>query len=255
MVQQKQPNHSSPALAIHLFFRGFQLISVPGIRKFVIIPLCVNVILFSAAFSYLIVKLQQWFAIMDDWLPSWLNWLEWLLWPLAIISIVVAFSFIFAAVANWLAAPFNGMLAEKVEQYLTGEPLTDNGWLDLIKDLPRLLLREWKKLLYYLPRALLCLVFFFIPLFGQTLAPFVWFIFSAWMMAIQYLDYPFDNHKIPFSTMRQALAGRFTESMSFGIMAMLFTMIPVVNLLVMPVAICGATALWVENYRPQLRTR
>jgi CysZ protein len=26
-------------------------------------------------------------------------------------------------------------------------------------------------------------------------------------------------------------------------------MIPIVNLIVMPVAICGATALWVEHYK------
>ena len=29
----------------------------------------------------------------------------------------------------------------------------------------------------------------------------------------------------------------------------LFTMIPVVNLVIIPVAICGATAMWVDCYR------
>ncbi|PZL88178.1 sulfate transporter CysZ, partial [Pantoea graminicola] len=32
----------------------------------------------------------------------------------------------------------------------------------------------------------------------------------------------------------------------------LFTMIPVLNLVIMPVAVCGATAMWVDRYRSQL---
>jgi CysZ protein len=31
----------------------------------------------------------------------------------------------------------------------------------------------------------------------------------------------------------------------------LFSAIPVVNLFVMPVAICGATAMWVDQYRDE----
>lgn len=248
-------NTVSPSSGIHHFFKGFELIQVPGIRKFVVLPLLINLVLFALAFGWLLTQLQTWFSALDQWLPSWLGWIDVILWPLAIISIVIVFSFIFAAVANWIAAPFNGMLAEKVEQYLVGEPLTDNGWLDMFSDLPRLLAREWKKLVYYLPRAAIFLCLFLVPVVGQTVAPLIWFLFSAWMMAIQYLDYAFDNHKVPFSTMRQALAANKGQSYSFGIMAMLFTMLPIINLIVMPVAICGATSLWVSRYRSTLRTR
>jgi hypothetical protein len=45
-------------------------------------------------------------------------------------------SFIFSSVANWTAAPFNGLLAEKVEQILTGEAMNDTGMLDVVKDVP-----------------------------------------------------------------------------------------------------------------------
>lgn len=55
---------------------------------------------------------------------------------------------------NWLAAPFNGLLAEKVEQLLTGKPMNTGSGMDVVKDLPRILGREWIKLKYYLPRAL-----------------------------------------------------------------------------------------------------
>ena len=67
------------------------------------------------------------------------------------------------------------------------------------------------------------------------------------MMAVQYCDYPFDNHKVPFKTMRRTLNESRSNSFSFGIMVSVFSMIPVVNFLVMPVAICGATKMWVED--------
>jgi CysZ protein len=105
------------------------------------------------------------------------------------------------------------------------------------------------KLLYYLPRALgFLLLFFILPVAGQIL----WFLFSAWMMAVQYCDYPFDNHKISFKDMRRVLIKRRSSSFSFGIMVSLFSMIPIVNFLVMPVAVCGATAMWVDELNQEV---
>ena len=68
-------------------------------------------------------------------------------------------------------------------------------------------------------------------------------------MAIQYKDYAFDNHKVPFDDMKVELASNKGLSYSFGITAAVFSMVPFVNLVIMPVAICGATALWVDHYR------
>jgi CysZ protein len=106
--------------------------------------------------------------------------------------------------------------------------------------------RELSKLVYYLPKALLFLILLlFIPVFGQVM----WFLFSAWMFAVQYIDYPFDNHKIPFVEARQHLKQKQGLSYGFGTAVLIFSMVPIVNLIVMPVAVCGATRLFVENYR------
>ena len=89
------------------------------------------------------------------------------------------------------------------------------------------------------------LVFFLLPVIGQV----VWFLFTSWMMAIQYCDYPYDNHKISFANMRSQLRGDLTGSYSFGITVSIASMVPFLNLLVMPVAVCGATAMWVDRYK------
>lgn len=238
---------------IQYFMDGFSLIKQPGLRRFVVVPLLCNLVLFAGALMLAINYLAQLMQWVDASVPSWLDWISFLLWPLLIIAVLIVFSFIFSAIMNWIAAPFNGLLAEKAEQLLTGKPLYTGGAMDAVKDLPRVFGREWQKLKYYLPRALLVLILFFIPVVGQTVFPVVWFIFSAWMMAIQYCDYPFDNHKVTFSDMKFALKQTRGSSMSFGVAVTVFSMVPIVNFIVMPVAICGATAMWVDKYRDVYR--
>lgn len=245
--------HHSPARSqgIHYFSEGWRLVRLPGIRRFVIVPLLLNIVLMGGAFIWLFWQLGKWVPALMTLIPGWLQWLSYLLWPLCMISIVLIFSYFFSTVANWIAAPFCGLLAEQLEARLTGKPLPDSGWGALVRDLPRIMKREWQKFVWYLPRALGLLLLHFIPGFGQTVAPLLWFLFSAWMLSIQYCDYPFDNHKVSFREMRQALKQHKTDNMQFGALVSLFTLVPILNLAIMPVAVCGATAMWVDRYRGQ----
>lgn len=231
------------------FFKGFSLIRQKGVRRFVFIPLTINVLLFGIAFYLVYLELNTYIAKIMAWLPSWLDWLSVVIWPLAVLTVLILFSFVFSTVANWLAAPFNGLLSEKMEAILSGQPAPKGDMLDIVKDIPRTLSREWQKLRYYLPRAIgFFIILWLLPIVGQI----IWFLFIAWMMAIQYKDYPFDNHKVPFTQMKEVLKQNQGLSYSFGGTVALFSMIPIVNLVVMPVAICGATALWVDHYQKNL---
>lgn len=245
--------HSSKQPLAHsgagYFFKGFELIRLKGIRRFVFIPLLINFALFSVAFYFMFIELEHYMTSLMNWLPSWLDWLSAILWPFAVLTILVIFSFLFSTAANWLAAPFNGLLSEKIEKILIGKSSTSGSMLDVVKDIPRTLGREWRKLIYYIPRAIgFFILMWILPVIGQI----IWFLFVAWMMAVQYKDYPFDNHKIPFSVMKQVLKEHQGLSYSFGLSVAIFAMIPIINLVIMPVAICGATALWVDHYRDDL---
>ena len=233
----------------HYLFQGLKLVSQPGLRRFVLLPLLTNLLLFAAAFYWFFSQLS---ALSERWLsqlPEWLAWLEYLLWPVAIITILLLFSFVFGMLANWIAAPFNGLLAEQVEARLTGVQPPEVSMTQLLKDVPRILSREWQKLKYYLPKAIGCLILFFIPLLGPTVAPLLWLLLCAWMAAIQYCDYPYDNHKIRFEIMRDDLKNYRGTNLGFGLLVSLCTALPIINFLIMPVAVCGATAMWVDLYR------
>ncbi|MCK6262216.1 sulfate transporter CysZ [Vibrio sp. ZSDE26] len=233
------------------FFYGIELAMTPGIRRFVLLPLLANVLLVGGALFYLFSNMDSWISQWMGQLPEFLSWLSYLLWPLIVITILATFSYFFSTLANFIAAPFNGLLAEKVEEYLIGAPINDDGFSALIKDLPRIFAREWRKLLYIFPKAVGLFILLLIPALGQTVGPFLWFIFTAWMLSVQYCDYPFDNHKVEFNKMRYSLKQNQTKTYSFGSLVAIFTTIPILNLVVMPIAVCGATAMWVSEYKEQ----
>ena len=231
------------------FFYGLELAVKPGIRQFVLLPLLANVLLVGGALFYLFSHLDVWIEQLIGQLPGFLSWLSYILWPLLVLTILATFSYFFSTLANFVAAPFNGLLSEKVEGHLTGKAVNDDGMLAVVKDTPRILAREWKKLLYVLPKAIGLFILLLIPALGQTLGPILWFGFTAWMLAVQYCDYPFDNHKVPFNEMRNSLKQKQGKAYSFGALVAIFTTIPILNLIVMPVAVCGATAIWVAEFK------
>src|SRR5918992_14665 len=94
--------------------RGSGLITQPGIRRYVIVPLLINFALFGAAIWY---GASQFEALLDWLLPNWLEWARWILWPLFAASALLVVFYAFTLIANLIGAPFNGLLAEKLEAH------------------------------------------------------------------------------------------------------------------------------------------
>ncbi len=234
---------------LHYFTEGWRLMLHSGLKRYVFLPILVNILIIGGAFYGIYTQLSSWMTWVMSYVPSWLQWLSYLIWPIALLSIVVFFGYFFSTLANIIAAPFNSMLAAKVEIMLTGHTPSDDSWMSLAKDVGRALQREMQNLAYYLPRLIGILLLFLVPVIGTFIAPIVLFAFNAWMMAIQYNDYSFDNNKVSFPTMRARLMQDRTDNFIFGALVNLVTMIPIINLFIMPAAVCGGTLQWVEKYR------
>lgn len=229
----------------HYLFQGFALICRRELRVYVLMPLLINVILFLGLIfisTHFFERLTVW---VDHFLPGWLLWLNWLLWVLFMMGVGLFLIFCFTMLANSIAGPFNSLLAGKVERYLTQKTLPNEHWAATLKDIPRTLGREWDKIGYFIPRATICLILFFVPII-QLAAGVIWFLFNGWMMAIQYLDYPADNHREPFKTFMIKLGKHKAPALGFGNLVMLLSFIPLLNCVLMPAAVAGATAFWVD---------
>jgi CysZ protein len=229
---------------------GFKLILKPGVRLYVLIPLLINTLLFAAAIIYGATSLNSLIeGLLAKW--EWLEWFEWLkflLWPIFIIIALTIVFFCFSIIANLIGAPFNGFLAEAVEKEITGNIIESDNNQSLLQTIIISIKSEFQKLLYFVIRAIPLLVLFIIPIV-HIAAPMIWFLFTAWMLTIEYGDYPMGNHNIVFKMQREKFSANRQLAFGFGSGVMLITMIPVINFLAMPVAVAGATRMFVEHPR------
>ena len=105
--------------------------------------------------------------------------------------------------------------------------------------------REGRKLLYHLPRLLGVFVLTLIPLINAA-APVLWFLFGAWTLAVQFADYPLENRGRPFRDTLTLLRANRAAALGFGACATLALAVPLVNFLLVPVAVAGGTLLWLR---------
>jgi CysZ protein len=231
-------------LGITYFARGFKLIRKPEIRAYVLMPALINFVLFGG----LIWLGYAQFAPLVEWMmsfvPGFLDFLRWIIWFLiTILSAIIVF-FTFTPVANIVAAPFNALMSEKIEALLTGNTMDSNTtFIQLALSSVR---SQLGKLFYIMLWSVALLLFSLIPLVNFA-APVLWVIFGSWLLSLEYLDYPMGNHKLEFSQQKRVLGARKGLALGFGGATMVLTSIPLLNFIVMPVAVAGATALWVEQ--------
>ncbi len=241
--------NENPLKGIDYLLQGFSLIFKKEIRAYIIMPILINIALFISMFTLGIHYFHQFILWFNHLLPHWLQWLQWLLWVLFSILIFALYAYTFTLLTNLIGTPFNAFLSEKVEQYLTGSTLqTPSTWQSILKSIPRSLGRQFQLIIYYLLRAAILLLLSFIPII-HIFAAIAWFLFTAWMLTVQYIDYPMDNHHIPFKEMRGLLQQKKLLSFGFGISTLLFIYIPIINLFVMPAAVAGATKMWIDKYK------
>ena len=212
--------------------RAWHLLKTPALRPFVLIPLLINTVLYTVALTLGYLYLDHW---LTQLMPAGLFWLRWLIYPLSFMSFCVVGFFSFTLFANIIAAPFYAKLAAKTLVLIqapvlaTHEPSMREIWQ-----------AEYKRLSYTLTRAVPLLLLFTLPVIN-LLAPLVWFLFSAWCIALEYFAFPLENQGILFTQQKEMLQSTRWNALSFGSVVALGLSIPFLNIIVAPVAIVAAT--------------
>ena len=243
---------------ISAFARGFgyllqgaAMLPRKGIRIHLIIPLLINIVLFVAGSWLLFDQLSAFVDSYTSGLSDW-EWLAGLMFLIKIVIFTAAVTVVFIGVsmiALLIAAPFNAVLAQSVEQQLLGGFMNENeSSLSIMAQIPHLIMEEVHKLIYFIVRAIPLLILFVIPVINIA-APALWLGFGAWMLAITYSAYPLENHEIPFKDQHAIVKQSRWATFGFGVAVLLVTMIPLVNLVVMPAAVAGATVLYTKELK------
>jgi len=230
MMLEKKANN--PLLALSYFLKGLNLLLSKDLRSFLLMPLFINFVLYMVA---LLLGYHYLNDLINQSIPGWLHWLRWLLWPLFFISFFISGFFTFTVLANMLAAPFYGRLSAKTLKLITGQT-------DAIVEQPmaKVMAAEFKRVAYLATRAIPLLILFVIP--GINLiAPFLWGVFGAWGMALEYFAYPLENQGILFTQQKELVQEIRFGALTFGGMTMIGLTLPMINIVIAPAAVIGAT--------------
>jgi CysZ protein len=237
--------------AFFLPWHGLRLVFSRGLRRFVMVPLVVNIVLFTGL-AYLGVYYFE--TAMDSWLPTdgWLSYLRGLFWVLFALTYAVILFFGFTLLANLIAAPFNSLLAARVEERLTGRaPPADQT--SLLRTAGPAIASEISKLIYLATRAIPLAILMVVP--GVNIIASVgWLVFGAWFLAVEYGDYPMANHALRPAKQRARLRRHRFKALAFGAGVGIMILIPFMQFAVMPAAVAGATRLWVDDLQPSPAT-
>ena len=237
MLFDKKGNN--PVLAVGYLLKGLSLLTSTSLRSFILIPILINLMLYSAALTLGYYYISD---LINQFIPSWLHWLSWVLWPMFFISFFIAGFFTFTVLANLLASPFYGKLSSKTLVLVSNTVAEAKE-----QPLPLVVSAELKRATYLLTRAIPLVILSFIPGLN-VLAPFLWALFGAWGMALEYCAYPLENAGVLFTEQQQLLKSVRLGALSFGGVAALAITIPLLNILIAPAAVIGAT-LYVNDIK------
>lgn len=220
----------------------------PGLLKYVVIPFLINVVTFSLAVCFGL-KL---FGRVVEILPQGDTWYYLLLygvfWVFAVLLVLVLVFFTFTVIGNLIAAPFNGLLSERVEGLQTGtlpdDPFTLKG---VLLDSGRSLFVEAKKMTVFILGMVLLLLLNLLPLVGTFLYAastlFVTLFFLAW----EYLSFVHERKKLNFSSQYSYLKQRKILLLGFATGVLAVLAIPLLQLFCIPLAVIAATLLWCDE--------
>lgn len=224
------------------FFSGFGMVlGVGSIRKWAVIPMILNVLLFGTlavlvflyagdAEKYLFGEAQ------GKWGSAGHIALQVLIIVVGLAAVVVL-SLVLSSV---IAAPFYTKLAEAALLHLTGRVIADSGpiWKIAIKTI----LQETGKLAVFIGVQAVLFGIGLIPIVGQIVAGGVTFL----LLAFEFGDYSLEAYGYGLVDRYKFTVRNPGRSLGFGSAAFLVTLVPFLGILVAPVAVAGAARMVVR---------
>lgn len=187
-----------------------------------------------------------------DWVSRILTVLHSIVEVFAFFLIALLLGVICAATSSVVAAPFNDVLSEVVEQREAGIAPPPFAMARVVRDAGRTIRMEALKLACYLavmvPMWILSLL---LPGVGQVAYFLFAGLFSAAYFALDYTDWPASRRGLGIRQRLAVLRSQPWLLLGFGACVWLLMWVPFVNLWLMPAAVAGGTRLWLDLEQSQ----
>lgn len=232
---------STVGLGASCFVDGAKLARSRPLRRFVWAPLAASLV----CVALLLGVGYTWVADASGWVvaatPAWLDWLGHLVAALLYVLGLIVAGWLVGLVAVLVASPFLGALSARAEQEQFGT--APSYAPSVVEAVSQAFRREARKLRYHLPRLAGVFLLTLVPVVNVA-APVFWFVFGAWMLAVQFVDYAAENRGLDFAETLAVLRANRAAALGFGAIAGALLAIPFAALVVIPAAVCGGALLW-----------
>jgi len=258
--RMSEPNHVAAGSflgqnrPLSLFGWGFLLplraakliLDSPRLRRWSLVVLLISLVLLAALVVLLILGTGTILGLVwprpDDW------WL--LLWfPLAILL----FSLLFVAGASTVptiaTAPILDFLSEETERLLGAELPPEGGIRKFLRETVGAVLKAALRVLILLAGYGVLLFFWLIPGIGQALWTVGSVGWTIYWIAYEYLDITANRHEYGFLEVVRAVRAHASASLGFGAALYLMLLVPLLNVVFIPVGAVGAAIFFVELRR------
>jgi CysZ protein len=164
--------------------------------------------------------------------------------------------FTFTALSHLIAAPFNDLLSEEVELKVLGKKIDDRfSWQKLTHEAWRAIKEEIKKISVFGLLQILILIFNLIPFIGQFVYAALSLTITWFMLAFEYVDIPMDRNQLEFFQKIKTLRSNLFLFLGFGLASSLLIIIPVLNLVFLPICVVTGTLLYTDIKKHEQKSR
>jgi CysZ protein len=227
---------------IRYFGQGFSLLARrPRLLLIGMLPAVLTTVVLLGAMIALIANLGHLAVLLTPFADGWSDGgrlAARLAAGLALVVVAVLLGLVgFTAVTLLLGGPFYERIAERIEDDLgvAEGHLELSGWKQFVSGLRDGIVLLLRSLLFTIPLFLAG----FLPVVGQSLVPVAAVLMTAWFMALEVIAVPFYRRGIGLRRRTALLRRRRMLALGLGLPAALLCMIPLLAIVVMPVAFAG----------------
>ncbi len=233
---------SYPLRAVKLFRQQ------PGLLRYLIIPFLINLLVFSTTVYF---GLDLFQGMLETYAPGTEVWygviLYYLAWMVALLLTTVVVFFAFTVIGNLIASPFNELLSEKTEVYVSGIANGERFSLSRFwQESRHALFVEIKKMTVFVVGMALLFGINFIPGIGSLIYAVLAPAFTLFFLVIEYMAFVLMRKQLSFAEQRRYIFKRPILMLGYACGVFIVLAIPFVQFFSIPLAVVGATLLWCD---------
>lgn len=233
---------ATPFRALNFLLSNLRLV------RYFLFPFAINVVVFGlGTWAFL----HYFGDLLHSLVSSPEVWYQYILYYFAAVVLALLFAVVlvfgFTAVGNLVASPFNDVLSERTEEIRSGQRNEEPFSMKvLVGDAQMAVGNELRKIGLLILIQVGLLLINLVPVVGTVIYAIGSPIAVIFFLAFEYLDFTLSRKRMKFREKWRLIMDNKSACFGMGTTFFFTTIIPFVNFFVMPLAVIGATLLFVQ---------